>query len=120
MVDGGVANNFPITIMKSKGMDIIIGVDVEGRLFDKDKLTSAIAILNQIVSYQMYQNSEKEKEQLDVYIHPDIFDYTIVDFDKKIEVEYCPNNENIDMCPPINFSEIKFTPDIKISLFFIL
>ena len=83
LVDGGVANNFPITIMKSKGMDIIIGVDVEGRLFDKDKLTSAIAILNQIVSYQMYQNSEKEKEQLDVYIHPDIFDYTIVDFDKK-------------------------------------
>lgn len=86
LVDGGVANNFPITIMKSKGMDIIIGVDVEGRLFDKDKLTSAIAILNQIVSYQMYQNSEKEKEQLDVYIHPDIFDYTIVDFDKKIEI----------------------------------
>ena len=30
LVDGGIANNFPATIMKSKGMDIIIGVDVEG------------------------------------------------------------------------------------------
>ena len=86
LVDGGVANNFPITIMKAKGMDIIIGVDVEGRLFNKENLNSAIAILNQIVSYQLYQKSEKEKELLDVYIHPDIFDYTIVDFDKKIEI----------------------------------
>jgi len=53
LVDGGVANNFPIDLMKSKGIDIVIGVDVEGRLFEKEKLTSAIAILNQIVSYQM-------------------------------------------------------------------
>jgi NTE family protein len=86
LVDGGVANNFPIDLMKSKGMDIVIGVDVEGRLFDKEKLTSAIAILNQIVSYQMYSKSEKQKENLDVYVHPDIFDFSVVDFDKKLEI----------------------------------
>ena len=86
LVDGGIANNFPVSIMKSKGMDIIIGVDVEGELYEKEKLTSAIAILNQIVSYQMYGKSTKEKEKLDVYIHPNISKYTVVDFDKKDEI----------------------------------
>jgi NTE family protein len=86
LVDGGVANNFPVSIMKSKGIDIVIGVDVEGRLYEKEKLTSAITILNQIVSYQMYNKSKKEKEKLDVYIHPDIFEFNVVDFDKKDKI----------------------------------
>ena len=86
LVDGGIANNFPVSILKAKGIDIIIGVDVEGRLFEKDKLNSAIAILNQIVSYQMYHKSDAEKEILDVYIHPDIYTYNVVDFDKKNEI----------------------------------
>ena len=86
LVDGGIANNFPVSIMKEKGMDIIIGVDVEGRLFDKKKLKSAIDILNQIVSYQMYSKTDEEKKKLDVYIHPDIYQYNVVDFDKKKEI----------------------------------
>ena len=86
LVDGGIANNFPVTIMKSKGIDIVIGVDVEGKLSKKDKLTSAIAILNQIVSYQMYDKSKQEKAKLDVYIHPEVYDYSVVDFDKKDEI----------------------------------
>jgi len=86
LIDGGLANNFPVGIMKAKGMDIIIGVDVEGRLYEKEKLTSLIAILNQIVGYQMYDKSKNEKDKLDVYIHPDIFEYSVVDFDKKNEI----------------------------------
>lgn len=86
LVDGGIANNFPISIMKSKGIDIVIGVDVEGRLYEKEKLNSAIAILNQIMSYKMYAKSKQEKEKVDVYIHPDIFKYNVVDFDKKDEI----------------------------------
>ena len=83
LLDGGITNNFPVSIMKEKGMDIIIGVDVEGKLVNKDKLNTAIGVLNQIVSYQMYQNTSNEREHLDVYIHPDIYDFSVVDFDKK-------------------------------------
>ncbi|MGJ8743478.1 patatin-like phospholipase family protein [Polaribacter sp.] len=86
LVDGGIANNFPVSIMQSKNVDIIIGVDVEGKLFEKHKLNSVVSILNQIVSYQMYNNSGAEKEKLDVYIHPDIYEYNVVDFDKKEEI----------------------------------
>ena len=72
LLDGGIANNFPISIMKSKGIDIVIGVNVEGRLVNKDQLTSVVSILNQIVIYQMYYKTQLEKEKVEVYIHPDI------------------------------------------------
>jgi NTE family protein len=86
LVDGGIANNFPVSIMKSKGIDIVIGVDVEGKLQKKDKLNSALSIMNQIMSYQMYNKTKKEKEKIDVYIHPDISNFSVVDFDKKDEI----------------------------------
>ena len=83
LVDGGIANNFPVSIMREKGIDFIIGVDVEGRLFKKENLNSAVEILNQIVNYQMYKKSETERKNLNVHIRPDIYKYTVVDFDKK-------------------------------------
>ncbi|MEE9407026.1 MAG: patatin-like phospholipase family protein [Polaribacter sp.] len=86
LVDGGVANNFPVTIMKSKGVDIIIGVDVEGELNQKEKLNSVLDIMSQIVSYQMYKKTDKEKEKLDVFIHPEIKGYNVVSFDEKEEI----------------------------------
>ena len=86
LVDGGVANNFPVTIMKSKGMDIIIGVDVEGQLAQKEKLNSVLDIMNQIVSYQMYNKSGAEKKKLDVYINPEIKGYNVVSFDEKEKI----------------------------------
>ena len=86
LVDGGIANNFPVSVIKDKGIDIVIGVDVEGKLFQKDKINSVVALLNQIMSYQMYSKTDEEIKQLDVYIHPDIQDYTVVDFGKKDEI----------------------------------
>lgn len=83
LVDGGIANNFPISIMKSKGVDVVIGVDVEGNLYEKENLNSIVALLNQIVSYQMYKTTDIEKEKLDVYIHPVVNDYNVVSFDDK-------------------------------------
>lgn len=86
LVDGGIANNFPVSIMKDKGIDIVIGVDVEGKLFEKDKINSVVALMNQIMSYQMYRKSDEEIKKLDVYIHPEIYQYNVVDFDKKNEI----------------------------------
>jgi len=86
LIDGGIANNFPVSILKEKGMDIVIGVDVEGKLFQKDKINSLVSIMNQVVSYKMYNKTNQEKKNLDVYIHPDIYNFSIVAFDKKLEI----------------------------------
>jgi NTE family protein len=34
----------------------------------------------------MYSKSDEEIKKLDVYIHPEILQYSVVDFDKKIEI----------------------------------
>lgn len=82
LLDGGIANNFPSDIMKSKGVDIIIGVDVQSDLIKREGLNSVITILNQIVSYDIYEQSRKGALDSDVYIKPDISKFTVVDFDK--------------------------------------
>jgi len=86
LIDGGIANNFPVDIMRKKGMDIIIGSDVQGALVKKKKLNSVLAILNQVTSYKMYKNNAKQIKNTDFYIHPDITNYSVVSFDKVKEI----------------------------------
>ena len=83
IVDGGVANNFPVDIMREKGVDIIIGVNVQGTLLKRDELTSVASLLSQIVNFQMYRKSDEQIGNLDIHIHPDISEYTVVSFDDK-------------------------------------
>ena len=64
LIDGGIANNFPVSILKQKGMDIVIGVDVEGKLFQKENINSVVALLNQIMSYKMYSKSDEEVKKI--------------------------------------------------------
>ena len=86
LTDGAVANNFPVEEMMAKGVDIIIGVDVQDKLSVKEELNSAPKILMQIVSFQMYENLDIKRKVLDVYLHPDISDYSVVSFDKVDEI----------------------------------
>ena len=86
LIDGGVANNFPIEEMKKTGADIIIGVDVQSKLFNKEDIKSAIDVLNQISSFQMYKDNSKKIKLTDVYVHPNIQNYSVVSFDKAKEI----------------------------------
>lgn len=81
LTDGGVMNNFPVDIMKQKGVDIVIGVDVQDRLDDKNQLNTAPKIIMQIVNFQMYDDLEQKRRDTDLYIHPDISEFTVVSFD---------------------------------------
>ncbi len=83
IIDGGVANNFPADRMKEKGVDIIIGVNVQGTLLKRDELTSIASLLSQIVNFQMYKKSDEQIKKLDIHIHPNVNDYTVVSFDAK-------------------------------------
>ncbi|MBO3117941.1 patatin-like phospholipase family protein [Winogradskyella sp. DF17] len=80
LVDGGVTNNFPVEELRSKGMDIIIGVDVQDDLRDRESLESAIEILAQINNFRTV-NAMKDKAPLtDIYIKPDIKNYSVISF----------------------------------------
>lgn len=80
LVDGGVVNNYPIDEVRAKGMDIIIGVDVQDGLKDRTGLKSAFDVLLQINNYRTVGDMIKKKGKTDIYIHPNIEDFNVVSF----------------------------------------
>ncbi|WP_008639716.1 patatin-like phospholipase family protein [Bizionia argentinensis] len=80
LIDGGVVNNYPIDELKAKGMDIIIGVDVQDGLATREALKSAPDIILQINNYRTINDMIWKSKKTDVYIKPDITDYTVVSF----------------------------------------
>ncbi|MDY2586304.1 patatin-like phospholipase family protein [Winogradskyella aquimaris] len=82
LIDGGVTNNFPIEELRSKGMDIIIGVDVQDDLRDRESLKTAPEILIQISNFRTI-NAMKDKVPLaDIYIKPDIANFSVLSFNE--------------------------------------
>lgn len=81
LVDGGVTNNYPIDEVKKMGADIIIGVDVQDGLKTRKSLRDATRILVQISNLQMIDKMKEKIEKTDVYIKPDISDYSVISFD---------------------------------------
>lgn len=86
LIDGGVVNNYPIREVRGKGMDIIIGVDVQDSLRARDNLNSALDVLVQINNYRTIQDMDEKRPATDIYINPNIKDFSVVSFDagKKI------------------------------------
>ncbi len=80
LIDGGVINNYPIDELKAKGMDIIIGVDVQDGLATRDQLISAPNILLQINNYRTINDMKTKSLKTDIYIKPHIKGFTVVSF----------------------------------------
>jgi NTE family protein len=86
LIDGGVTNNYPIDEVKKMGADIIIGVDVQDGLKDRNALKEATKILLQISNLQMIEGMKVKIKKTDIYIKPDITDYSVISFDKGTEI----------------------------------
>ncbi|ASF17652.1 patatin [Shewanella sp. FDAARGOS_354] len=83
LVDGGIANNMPVDVVKAMGADIIIAVDIGSPLVKKDKLNSTIAVLDQLSNFLTNASTEKQKQLLtdkDVLIRPAIDALSTTDF----------------------------------------
>ena len=113
LTDGGVVNNFPVDEVKALGADIIIGVDIQSGLKDKEQLDSAVRILNQIVGFQMYNTLNEKYKQVDILVKPNLQDYNVVSFDKMEEImeigEYA-GQQNMDRFREIAKQQVKKKP----------
>lgn len=86
LIDGGVVNNYPVEDLRAKGVDIIIGVDVQDALKDREDLTSAPDILLQINNYRTIKVMADKKALTDIYIRPDISNYSVVSFNDGLRI----------------------------------
>lgn len=86
LIDGGVVDNYPIEELKARGIDIVIGVDVQDGLKTRDELKGVTSVLAQINNFSMIEKMEGKQKATTVYIKPDIKGYSVVDFDKGQEI----------------------------------
>ena len=82
LTDGGVTNNYPIQELRDRGAEIIIGVDVQDTLMDREELKSALNILNQIGNFRTIREMKDKISLTDIYIKPDIREFNILSFEK--------------------------------------
>lgn len=86
LVDGGIVDNFPVEKMKEKGVDYIIGVNVSGGLKDIENLRTLPEILTQIIGFQMYKQWDDKIKLSDVYINPDLEEFTTFSWGDESEI----------------------------------
>ena len=86
LVDGGVVNNYPIDEIRKMGADIIIGVDVQDDLKDRNSLKDATRILVQITNLDMIKVMKDKIKLTDIYIKPDVSDYGVISFNQGREI----------------------------------
>ncbi len=82
LIDGGVINNYPVEELKAKGVDVIIGVDVQDGFRDRKELKSAVDMLVQINNYSSLKRMDQKREMTDLYIKPNIKDFSMVSFNE--------------------------------------
>ena len=85
VIDGGLVNNFPVDIMRDKGADFIIGVDVGAPLYKADEISSILDIMDQTSSYHNQSRFKANKAMTDIYIQPDITGLTAFSFDVPVD-----------------------------------
>ncbi len=86
LMDGGIANNYPVEILKTKKLDYIIGVNVQEDLLTKDEIKSVSEILTQINSFRSTEAMKAKKEMTDLFIEPNVEGYNVISFNKGSEI----------------------------------
>ena len=86
LMDGGIANNYPVEILKTKNLDYIIGVNVQEDLLTKDEIKSVSEILTQINSFRSTEVMKAKKEMTDLFIEPNVEGYNVISFNKGSEI----------------------------------
>jgi NTE family protein len=86
IVDGGVANNYPVEEVRKMGADLIIGVDVQEGLLNRTELKDAAKILGQVTTLQSIEKMKAKISATDIYIKPDTKSFRLISFDKRLDI----------------------------------
>ncbi len=83
LVDGGIADNFPIDVARQMGADIVIAVNVGTLRSTRQQLNSAIAITDQVMNILIQKNTDAQIASLreaDIFLQPPLGELGTSDF----------------------------------------
>ncbi|MEJ8567825.1 patatin-like phospholipase family protein [Elongatibacter sediminis] len=89
LVDGGMVNNLPISVVRSMGADIVIAVDISSPLLVREELTSVVSVTEQLSNFLTRRNTIQQLATLgprDVLIVPQLGQFSAADFVKVLDI----------------------------------
>ncbi len=86
LADGGLVNNIPTDVVKEMGADILIVVNIETQLGNRETLESLPGVLAQTINIATLDNSRRNLRQADFIIAPDLENYSLADFEESEKI----------------------------------
>lgn len=85
LVDGGIANNLPVDVARTMGVDKLIVVDIGTPLAKREEINSLLGVTSQMIGMLTRRNTEVQLRSLDdndILLTPDLREVATLDFDK--------------------------------------
>ena len=114
-IDGAMTVNYPSKPLKDKGIDIVIGVDLNQDLSKREDLNNIISILNQIIDFGIKKDTKRQYRYTDINIKPNLDGMTSTSYDDKKKildsgyVEGLKYTEILNQLPKRNFERLRQT-----------
>ena len=80
LIDGGMVNNFPVRNMKERGVDIIIGVDLEDATIPASQIDNSLGLLESLMNLSSLEESLYARSNCDIYIRPNLRGRSMLSF----------------------------------------
>lgn len=88
LVDGGIAMNLPISVVRDMGVDVVIAVDISAPLLDREEIRNAVDVLRQLSNIVTGRETVVQRSLLtvnDILIVPELGnDIGSTDFDRQL------------------------------------
>ncbi|MCX8522639.1 patatin-like phospholipase family protein [Chryseobacterium formosus] len=85
-IDGAMTVNYPSKPLKEKGIDIVIGVDLNQDLSKREDLNNIISILNQVIDFGIQKDTRRQYKYTDINIKPNLIGMTATSYDDKKKI----------------------------------
>jgi len=85
-IDGAMTVNYPSKPLKDKGIDIVIGVDLNQDLSKREDLNNIISILNQVIDFGIQKDTRRQYKHTDINIKPNLTGMTATSYDDKKKI----------------------------------
>jgi NTE family protein len=85
-VDGGLLNNFPVSVAKAMGAEYVLGVHLETMPLKPDASLSSFGVLGQSIATVVAANEHRAMEDADMVVTVNLQNYTSMDFNAGDEI----------------------------------
>lgn len=82
LIDGGAMNNLPTNVVKDMGAEIIIGIDLTTGWRSPEEVKTMTGMIDQLTNIMGDENYKKNKNDLDLYLNPNLKGYSAASFVK--------------------------------------